>query len=299
MDKSAFWLAAACIILAAATGFLFWRLMLKPAAAPVAQSGGSVIPLGLPAVQSARDETFFKAQSIILWDTNTQTIRYQHNAFQRHPLASLTKLMTAMVALDYGIAWDTPVTIMPEEYVQGGQLLLHSGETVTMRNLFIASLLGSANNATLAYVRSLGLPKKEFIQAMNRKAIELGLEQTEFHDVTGLDSNNISTAYEVARLADVAFSKYPDITAATSRPEYAFTVGGSGRQHVIRNTNKLISVEGEPASGSKTGYLYEAKYCLVMAGAGEWGDRIGVILGSESEERSFLDMKALLHLDVP
>lgn len=299
MEKSVFWLATACLLLAAITGLIIWRLGHRSQPPSVAQSGGAVIPLGLPSVQSARNSSFFTAQSVLLWDTNAQVIRYQANAFERHPIASLTKLMTAMVALDHGIDWEKPVTITPEEYVAGGRLLLHAGETVTMRDLFHASLLGSANNATLAYVRQLDIPKKEFVQAMNRKAIELGLEQTEFRDITGLDPNNISTAYEIARLAEAAFAKYPDIATATARPEYTFTISGSNRQHTIRNTNKLISANGETAAGSKTGYLYESKYCLVMQGAGEWSDRLGVILGSESEERSLADMKALLHLDVP
>lgn len=306
MHKSALFLVTTCLTLAGLTMLVLWQFAHQSSTLTVPKEGGSSIKLGLPtgqaglpAVKGSRDQTNFRADSVVLWDTNGHVIRYQQHAFERHPLASITKLMTAMVALDYGINWNTSASIMREEYVQGGQLLLQTGETVTMRDLWHASLLGSANNATLAYVRVLGIPRDQFVQAMNRKAVELGLEQTEFHDVTGLDPQNVSTAYEIARLAEAAFSKYPDIAAATSPVEYTFTVGGSGREHTIRNTNKLISEAGEEATGSKTGFLYEAKYNLVMQGAGEWGNRIAVILGSESEDRNFVDMKELLHLGVP
>src|SRR5690242_9342968 len=109
----------------------------------------------------------------------------------------------------------------------------------------------------------------EFVQAMNRNVIELCMEESEFNDGSVHNRNNVSTAYEVARIAKIAFEKYPEIAAATSQKEYSFTVATSGREHTIHNTNKLVTVDGEAAAGTKTGYLYEAQYCLVMAGEGE------------------------------
>lgn len=255
--------------------------------------------LGLNLEGTQGSDKQFDATSVILLDTTDNRILFQQNAFERHPLASITKLMTAMVALDYGINWSQEADIQLEEYTQGGTLLLHPGEKVTMRDLFNASLVGSANNATLAYVRQLGIPKDEFIQAMNRKAVAVGLEQTEFHDVTGLNPQNVSTAYEVAVMAKAAFAQYPDIAKTTTQKEYVFRVRNSGREHTIRNTNKLLSEFGELTSGTKTGYLYEAAYCLVMQGGGELGTRLGVILGSPSENGNFGDMRRLLHLAVP
>lgn len=259
---------------------------------------GANIQFGLPTSGTAGERRVFNAQSAVLWDKSRKTISFEQNGFERMPIASLTKLMTAMVALDHGIDWEHAAAIQPEEYVQGGRLLLHPGENVTMKDLFHASLLGSANNATLAYVREMGLSKEEFVQAMNRKSVSLGLEQTEFVDVTGLDPDNVSTAYEVARIAEYAFDHYPEMAEITSRSEYQM-VTSSGREHIIRNTNKLVSEYGEVISGGKTGYLYESKYCLVAAGAGELSDRIAVILGSPSEFENFADTRKLLHLAVP
>lgn len=298
MHRSTIVLAGLCLLLTIATGLTAWRLMHVQTAATAPQVGGANITLGLPDVVPENKPQHFTAGSALLYDTNSGSILFEQNAFQRKPIASITKLMTAMVALDYGVDWEKEVTIQPEEYVVGGRLLLHAGETVTMRDLFAASLIGSANNATLAYVRELGIPKDEFIREMNRKAVELGLEQTTFTDVTGLDTENISTAYEVARLAHTAFSQYPEIAEMTSRSDYPMVARGSGREHSIKNTNKLVSEWGETVSGSKTGYLYEARYCLVTQGSGEQGSRIAVILDSPSDIEHFADVKKLLYMNV-
>lgn len=297
MHKSTIVLSVICSVLVVVTCAVVWKSWHYPALS-IPLAGGSSVDIGLNLADKQKGDKEFDAASAVLLDTTDNRILFQQNAFERRPIASISKLMTAMVALDYGIPWDKEADIQLEEYTQGGTLLLFNGEKVTMRDLFNASLLGSANNATLAYVRQLGVPKEEFIQAMNRKAVELGLEQTEFHDVTGLNPQNVSTAYEVAVMAKTAFEKYPEIAKATSQKEYAFKVLTSGREHTIRNTNKLISDLGDTAAGSKTGYLYEASYCLVMAGSGELGSRMGVILGSPSEEGNFGDMRRLLHLQV-
>jgi D-alanyl-D-alanine carboxypeptidase len=285
-------------VLLGLSGWVGWHAWhYQPTSSPP-QVGGASVDIGLDLGLHKNDAKEFDAASVVLLETTSNQILFQQNAFERRPIASITKLMTAMVALDHGIDWDQEADIQLEEYTQGGRLLLFNGEKVTMRDLFNASLLGSANNATLAYVRQLGISKEEFVRAMNRKAIELGLEQTEFHDVTGLTPTNVSTAYEVAILAKAAFEKYPAIAQATTQKEYSFTVNTSGREHTIRNTNKLISELGEASGGSKTGYLYEASYCLVMAGEGELASRIGVILGSPSEQGNFGDMRRLLHFQV-
>ena len=176
--------------------------------------------------------------------------------------------------------------------------MLNPGETVTMKDLFNASLLGSANNATMAYVRQLGIPTDEFVQDMNRKAVELHLEQTEFHDVTGLTAQNVSTAYEIAVMANYAFSHYPEISQATSQKEYSFTVNGTNREHTIHNTNKYVQTGEMNVTGSKTGFLYEAGYCLVVKGADALKNRVAVIMNSPGQENQFIEGKRLLTMQV-
>lgn len=283
--------SVATLILLICLGIVLQHLLPSRVRGALPQVQGSqqelAVPYGLSS--ATKGETTFDAKSALIWNTATQEIELQYNGFEPRPVASLTKLMTAMVALDRGIDWDKAASIELQEYVVGGRLLLHPGEKVTMRDLFYASLLGSANNATLAYVRMLGMEEETFVEAMNRKAIDIGLEQTHFVEVTGLDSKNVSTAYEIARLAAYAFAHYPDIRHASSAPEYTFTVLGSGRERTLKNTNKLIVDKGLLADGSKTGYLDEAGYCLVM----QEGNRIGVVLGSSSEQSNFADMQRL------
>lgn len=296
IHKTTVVLGGVALLFTIGTGVLLWQLH-KAAAEPGPRPDGTPLLLASNDTTDALKPTDaqIRAQGAVLWDTQTEQIVFAQNAFDRHPIASLTKLMTAMVALDHGIPWDQPITLEPSEYVAGGNLLLFNGETATMRDLFTASLMGSANNATLAYVRGLGISPEEYVRAMNRKAVELGLEQTTFVEVTGLNPHTISTAYEVAKMASYAFTHYPEIAQATQRPDYQFTVGGSGRQHSIKNTNTLVADGRELVSGSKTGYLDEAKYCLVMAGQGAWQSRIAVTLASDSQEISETETQRLLH----
>lgn len=299
VPKSTLLLAVMSIFLMAITGAVGWFALQYQPREPMPHVEGTSLQLGLPHEASGAENRTFTAKSALLFDRETKSIVFEQNGFERLPVASLTKLMTAMVALDYGLPLEVEAEILREEYVVGGQLLLHPGEKVTVRDLLAASLVGSANNATLAYIRELGVPPEEFIRQMNRKAIELGLEQTEFTDVTGLNPKNISTAYEVARLADIAFTQYPIIAEFTSMPGYTMTMIGSGREHTVKNSNKLISELGQTLAGSKTGFLYESAYCLVAQGSGEAANRIAVVLGSPSDNEHFADIHRLLALAVP
>jgi D-alanyl-D-alanine endopeptidase (penicillin-binding protein 7) len=281
-----------CLMLGGAvTGIVFALWSTTPISEqPV---GATPFDIGLNDVRAEGDKDLFESDSALLWDSEAGIMKYEVNGFERRPIASLTKLMTAMVAIDYGIDLEQEMTILPEEYRIGGRLVLAPGETVTMRDLLHASLMGSANNATLALVRGTGIEEKEFIQAMNRKAIALGLEQTEFVDLTGLDFHNLSTAYEVARMAEAAW-EYPLIAETTSKIKYQYLVGGSGREHTIVNTNNLMVDYGYELNGSKTGYLYEAGFCLAVRKVSENSSLVAIVLGSPSEWDSMSDARALL-----
>lgn len=278
MRKSTLFFAALAMVFATMTGLMVRHVVRHEPISPTVQGASDV---GVAPVSN--EQPVLEAASAVVWDTEKQEIVWQQNAFERRPAASLTKLMTAMVALDHGIPWEQSATINLDEYGPGGNLLLHAGEAVTMRNLFTASLLGSANNATRAYVRALGMSEEEFVRRMNRKAIVLGLEQTYFTDVTGLKATNVSTAYEIARLAEAAFRDYPDIAKATAQAEYSFAVIGSGREHTIKNTNRLVTDHLLTVTGSKTGYLDEAKYCLVIQGSEAAHHLVVAVLGSPAQ----------------
>ncbi|MEO6077223.1 MAG: hypothetical protein ABIP54_00365 [Candidatus Andersenbacteria bacterium] len=294
MHKATVFFVLACIGLSASIGAVIAKIA-NTENVPTSHMKSPNIAFGLAddAEAMQKDSNEFQATSALLYDGQSNQIVFQQNAFERRPLASITKLMTAMVALDHGIDWNKEANILPNEYTVGGELMLSRGETVTMKDLFNASLLGSANNATMAYVRQIGMSKEEFVQAMNRKAVELHLEQTEFHDVTGLTPQNVSTAYEIAVMAHYAFTHYPEISQATSQKEYSFTVKGTGREHTIRSTNKPVQLGELEVSGSKTGFLYEAGYCLVQEGVGALKDKVAVVMNAPSEQDQFVEVAQL------
>lgn len=296
MPKSTIYFAILSIALAASTAFVTWLLWQEKESNHVGAEEGVPLALAVSEGTTQAGESTITAKSALLYNTQDNSIEFEHNAFERRPIASITKLMTAMVALDYGLDWNKEMNILPEENVIGSRLLMYPGEKVIVRDLFATSLVGSANNTTLAYVRSLDISEEEFVQQMNRKAIQLGLEQTEFVEVTGLDSDNVSTAYEVAKMAAYAFEHYPVIADISSSPGYDIDFIGSDRTHTVKNSNKILSEWGDELTGSKTGYLYEAAYCIVARGVGPAAHRISVILGSPSEIAHFVDTKTLLNL---
>jgi D-alanyl-D-alanine endopeptidase (penicillin-binding protein 7) len=211
----------------------------------------------------------------------------EQNGFTQMPIASLTKLMSAMIVLDHGVDLGKELTIAPGEFTIGGNLRIVPGsETVTVRDLLYASITGSANNAALALARSTGLSRQDFLREMNRKAVALGLEQTSFADPTGLSPANVGSAYDVAQLAAVAFRDYPLIRDAASRGEHTVVTRNTQRVHVLKNPNGLFRRSPGRFIASKTGYLDEALYCLVLARETPHGTIIAVTLGHPSEEGS-------------
>jgi len=213
----------------------------------------------------------------------------------RQPIASITKLMTALVFLDHQPGWDKSYTIARADAVEGGKVNLFLGETVLVKDLFNASLVASDNGATLALARSTGLSDVDFIAAMNRKAQDLGLLQTTFADPIGLNNDNLSTAKDVARLAQVALNQ-PDIAAAVSRSSYHFRTE-QGQEKNLESTDWLLDSDADDnleALGGKTGYTEQAGYCFV----GRFRDAqsrtlIVAVLDSGSKNDRFLQARAL------
>jgi D-alanyl-D-alanine endopeptidase (penicillin-binding protein 7) len=219
----------------------------------------------------------------------------EEHAFTPFPIASLTKIMSAMVALDQHPDLAQGVGILPAEYsIRGGNLRLDNGERVTVRDLLFASLTGSANNAAFALPRALGMSDEAFLEEMRRKAVALGLESFRFVDAAGLSPENVGSAYDMARLAAHALAHYPLIAEAMAAPEYRVVVQGSGREHIIRNSNPLLGELG-PRAESKTGYLNEALHCLVLTRAHGTGRLVAVLLGHPDEYGVIREADALLN----
>ena len=231
------------------------------------------------------------AESAVVLDLSTGAVLWQKNAEQSRSMASITKLMTALVFLEHNPGWQTTVTFQEIDETNGGTAHILRGETVSVKNLFYTALIASDNNSTNALVRSTGLSHEEFIKLMNQKAQELELLHTSFTGVTGLNDNNQSTALEIAQLAKIAFAN-EDIKSATSRKTYSF-IALSGQAHKIYSTNRSLDDYLKVVAG-KTGFITASGYCLVDEIRGnEEQEIIVVILGSETHEDRFQDMNIL------
>lgn len=192
---------------------------------------------------------------------------YAKEADTPTPIASLTKLMTAMVILDAGLKLEEPVVVTSadRDRIRGSSSRLLPGTSVSRRVLLLLALMASENRAANALARTYPGGTPAFVAAMNRKAQGLGLNQTKFADPAGLDSGNVSTARDLARLVRTAMD-YPLIRRYTTTWEHEVAVGrGKSRQVIrFRNTNRLLRNESWDIALSKTGYISDSGRCLVM-----------------------------------
>ena len=231
------------------------------------------------------------AQASAVMDKDSGAILWQHNAEEVRSLASITKLMTALVFLENNSGWHNVITMEQRDEIAGTPPRVKRGEQVKVRDLFYTTLIASDNTAAKALVRSTGLSEEEYVIAMNNKAEELSLANTFFADVTGLSEGNKSTALDILHLAQAALSQ-EDIRAVTSKRVYNFT-SVSGQAHRIYSTNKLLDSYLNIAAG-KTGFITAAGYCLVSEISEIDGHNIiGVVLGSETHDDRFQDLKIL------
>ncbi len=239
-----------------------------------------------------------EAKAMVLMRVDDGIILTEKNSEKSFPIASLSKLMTAMVFLDEKISFEKEVEIEPEDDRIGGKLYIFPGEKVTIKDLFYSSLVGSANNATIALQRATGLSKEEFVLKMNQKAKELGLSSLSFKEPSGLSPKNVGSAKDVAILFREAL-KIPEILEALITKEYVFETLNTHAPHRIKNTNMLwesfLASTPFEILGGKTGYLDEAGYCLVVAGKKGEEKFIAVILGAPSDEERFSYAKRVLY----
>jgi D-alanyl-D-alanine endopeptidase (penicillin-binding protein 7) len=188
---------------------------------------------------------------------------YEKNASAVVPIASITKLMTAMVVLDSMPNLQAPISISDEDidYLRGSRSRLGVGTVITRETALLLALMSSENRASHALARHYPGGLAAFIAAMNRKAASLGMAHTRFEDPTGLSSNNVSTAHDLARMVAAAH-RYPLIREFSTTPGVRAEV--KGRELEFHNTNQLVSSPTWEIGLSKTGYIQAAGKCLVM-----------------------------------
>jgi len=241
-------------------------------------------------------ETSAKAAIIIDWQTAQPLL--EENADTPQPIASLTKLVTALVVLERGPEWGKMLTMLPADQQIGDIPLLLPGEAFTIEDLFNLSLIASSNDAAAALARSTGLPADKFVEEMNAMAAAIGMDGASFVEPTGLDPLNLATARDVALLVRKALSA-PDIKKTVAKRSYDFTAPNGDRRHVDSTDQLLDSFLSRAPYvflGGKTGYLDEAGYCFGAAAENAGGDKVvAVVLGAENKDDRFREVKRLIY----
>ena len=181
------------------------------------------------------------------------------------PIASLSKLMTAMVILDAKLNMNEKITISKEDKdrLRYSRSRLKKGMTFTRIDLLNIALAVSENRAAAALARTYPGGSSAFVKAMNNKAHDIGLTKTRFVDAAGLGNGNVSTAQELMQIVQTA-SKYPEIRQFTTQTRKSITDLKRKRKIVYGNTNRLIQRAAWPITLSKTGFTSDAGNCLVM-----------------------------------
>jgi serine-type D-Ala-D-Ala endopeptidase (penicillin-binding protein 7) len=225
--------------------------------------------LSLPALAggSALDpaKLKLKSQSVLVIDPETNEIVYSKSPDDVSPIASITKLMTAMVVLDAHPDMDATITIDTDDfdYLKGSRSRLRMGTELSRRELLRLALMSSENRAASALARSYPGGTDAFVAAMNAKALSLGMTHTHFHDSTGLSPENVSTANELAKMVNAA-ADYPMIREFTTTPSHFVEVQPTGRILGFNNSNRLVQSGKWDIKLQKTGFINEAGRCLVM-----------------------------------
>lgn len=238
------------------------------------------------------------ARSAVVIDDASGQMLFAKNAEERLPLASLTKLMTAVVFLETNPDFNRIVTISAADDAVGAHLNVMPGDRLKVRDLFYASLVGSKNNATKALAHSTGLSDADFVARMNQKAAELDMTSSQFVEPTGLEWRNQASASDYAKLSQYALRKMEVLQGSTTK-QYSFWTTNSSKFLSFNNTNKLVNSQ-LAVTGGKTGYLppsWGGIYHSLMTKAKDRYDNevIAVTLGNPSRTDMFFEVESLIN----
>lgn len=241
-------------------------------------------------VKSVRAPQKLVIRSACAWveDQQTGELFVQKQATAVLPIASITKLMTAMVTLDAQLDLQALITIEPEDVdtFRHTHSRLRVGTGITRGDALLLALMASENRCAHALGRTYPGGIDAFVAAMNAKAQSLGLTETHFEDPVGLSSGNVSTAQELARMVDAAY-QYRPIREFTTREDAVVQVGY--RTMKFRNSNRLVRSPRWQIGLSKTGFIDEAGRCLVMQAQVAQRPVLIVLLDAQGKLTRFAD----------
>lgn len=221
------------------------------------------------------------ARAALVLDANTGEVLYSKNTTAVRPIASITKVMTAMVTMDANLDMNERITLVSSDFAGAGgknsSSTLRSGDTMTRAEALLFALMKSENPAAMALARTYPGGRSAFVSAMNSKARSLGMTTARFADPSGLDVRNVASARDLAMMVSAA-AKYPTISYYSTTASHHFDLGY--RTLLSNNTNALVRNGGWHMQLSKTGYIRESGRCVVMQTNINSRPTIVVLLGS-------------------
>jgi serine-type D-Ala-D-Ala endopeptidase (penicillin-binding protein 7) len=205
------------------------------------------------------------SQAALIVDAKSGESIYAKNSNHVTPIASITKLMTAMVVIDADLFLDEKLTVDVEDldFLKGSRSRLSIGTVLTRREMLSLALMSSENRAANALGRYFPGGTAGAVRAMNAKAKALGMTNTRFVDTTGLSPENVSTARDLAMLVTAA-NEYPLIASMSTQREQFIHSDETGKTYHYGNSNALVKSDGWDISLQKTGFITEAGRCVVM-----------------------------------
>ena len=254
---------------------------------------------GLLPLNAGAVELDTNGKSALLMDVATGTVLYEKNAHERLSPASVTKVMTMLLimeAIDSGkIGWEDTVTASETAAAKGGsQIYLKVGETMSVADMVKSIAVSSANDCACAMAEHLAGSESAFVDLMNTRAAELGMQDTHFVNCTGLDDgedaqNHKTSAYDIALMSRELLKNHPDIQKFTTIWMDTVRNGEFG----LSNTNKLIRFYNG-ATGLKTGFTSGAGYCLSASAERDGMALIAVVMGCETSQKRTQACKSML-----
>ncbi len=251
------------------------------------------------AVPVSAADTNIPAKSAVLMDVSTGRLLYEQNAHEPLPPASVTKVMTLLLimeAIDSGrIHWDDQVVASEAAAAKGGsQIYLKVGESMSVSDMVKSIAVSSANDCACAMAEHIAGTEAAFVELMNSRAKELGMQDSHFVNCTGLDDeenakDHKTSAYDIAIMSCELLKNHPDIKKYTTIWMDTVRDGAFG----LSNTNKLVRFY-PGATGLKTGYTAKAGHCLSASALRDGMELVAVVLGCDSSKTRFAAAKSLL-----
>lgn len=238
------------------------------------------------------------SRSVVVMDLETGQALYEKDADIARPMASITKIMTAMVVLDSNQDMRQEITLEPSDFVgpKRASSNLKSGDRMNRAELLLMTLMKSENPAAKTLARNYPGGYDAFMRAMNRKAEDLGMSSAFFGDPTGLDKRNVASSNDLVKMVRAA-GNYDVIRRFSTTKSYDFFVANhasGNRTYKANNTSSLVRSGDYPIGISKTGFINEAGRCVVMETRVNNRPAIIVILGANSSETRWGDAKNIL-----